>query len=530
MAQGVLGFQYDEEKREGNLTSLGGLPLYLELAHVSGLVDAIRAHLCARSGGQGWTDTQVVMALVLLNLAGGESISDLEVIEQDEGFARILRGAELQGLPRARRRELERRWRKKRQRTVPSPSAVLRYLAVFHDAAQEKGRVPGTAFIPESNENLRALARVNAQFVGFVQARDPQDVATLDIDATLIETHKEAATFCYKGFKSYQPFNVWWAEQGLMLFTEFRDGNVPAKFENLRVLREALEFIPDGVKKVRLRSDTAGYQHELLQYCVKGSHERFGVIEFAISCNVSPEFKAAVAEASEWEILYREEDGQRVKTKREWAEVPFVPDGMGFTKKTTPYRYLATRELMGEQPLPGMEEPQTLPFPTMSWNGQRYKVFGIVTNFRKPPEDEVDQEIERVRKKTDEEETEAWTGDAVIRWLNQRCGRSEAAHSTMKSELAGGKLPCGDFGKNAAWWWCMILALNLNAAMKRLVLGGSWVHRGLKAIRFHLIHIAGRIILGGHELKLRIGRSLEALGVLVRARERMRILSSPAPG
>ena len=41
----------------------------------------------------------------------------------------------------------------------------------------------------------------------------------------------------------------------------------------------------------------------------------------------------------------------------------------------------------------------------------------------------------------------------------------------MKSDLAGGQLPSGLFGANAAWWTLMILALNLSAAMKRLVLG-----------------------------------------------------------
>ena len=47
------------------------------------------------------------------------------------------------------------------------------------------------------------------------------------------------------------------------MFTEFRDGNVPAGHEMTRVLDESLENIPPGVERVRLRSDTAGYQQEL---------------------------------------------------------------------------------------------------------------------------------------------------------------------------------------------------------------------------------------------------------------------------
>jgi len=33
-----------------------------------------------------------------------------------------------------------------------------------------------------------------------------------------------------------------------------------------------------------------------------------------------------------------------------------------------------------------------------------------------------------------------------------RCGKSEEAHATMKADLAGGRLPSGKFGANAAWW------------------------------------------------------------------------------
>ena len=36
------------------------------------------------------------------------------------------------------------------------------------------------------------------------------------------------------------------------------------------------------------------------------------------------------------------------------------------------------------------------------------------------------------------------------------------------------RMPSGLFGANAAWWTIMILAHNLNAVMKRLVLGPAW--------------------------------------------------------
>jgi len=41
-------------------------------------------------------------------------------------------------------------------------------------------------------------------------------------------------------------FSTWWAEQGMVLHTEFRDGNVPAGYEQLRVLKEALALLAPG--------------------------------------------------------------------------------------------------------------------------------------------------------------------------------------------------------------------------------------------------------------------------------------------
>ena len=243
---------------------------------------------------QGWTDEQIVMSLILLNLAGGDSVDDLRLLEADDGFCRILRRIELQGLKRKERRETERRWRKEKHRSIPSPSAVFRYLAAFHTDCV---RVEGKAVIPPAGELLSALVQINADLVAAIHKRNPLASATLDMDATLIETCKKEALFSYKGYKAYQPLNTYWAELGCVLHTEFRDGNVPAGHEQLRVFLHALSLLPPGVKTVRLRSDTAGYQHELLSYCDRGRDERFGRIEFAIGADVTPEFKKAVCEA-----------------------------------------------------------------------------------------------------------------------------------------------------------------------------------------------------------------------------------------
>jgi hypothetical protein len=500
MTQGELGFKYEVEEQSAGITGMGGIGPYLDLACRSGMVRSIEWHVKAR-GEQGWTDAESVLSLVMLNLVGGDCVEDVDRLESDKGFCRLFGKAVSQGMSRKGRRALKKRWRKEKTRSVPSSSAVFRYLCEFHDRDQEGLRERGKAFIPLANEALKGLWEVNADLVGFVQTNRTERRATLDMDATLVETEKANALRCYEGYPAYQPINTWWAEQGLVLHTEFRDGNVPAGFEQRRVLEEALESLPKGVTKVRMRSDTAGYQHDLLRYCDKEDNKRCGRIEFTVGCDVSAEFKKAVLEIAEedWTILKkRDRSGDLIETARQWAEVCFVANAIGRSKKGPEYRYLAIRERMQDQlMLPGMEEDEKgFPFQTMREGGVRYKVFGIVTNMD-------------------------WDGQELIEWHYKRCGRSEQAHSMMKEDLAGGTLPSGDFGENAAWWWIMVLAFNLNAALKSLVLGGRWVSKRMKAMRFYLINIPARVMERSRQLSLRLSVGDSAYGWLLQIRARI---------
>ena len=498
MAQGVLPFKYEEEHRSGGLTGLAGLPAYLDLSYVMGLTSGIGTYVKVREGGQGFADAEMIMSLILLNLAGGDSVEDIKLLEGDEGLCRVLDRVRTHGMPRKQRRSLELRWRKDRKRTLPSASSLFRYLASFHDGSQEEHRRPGKAFIPEPNEHLRGVIGLNGGFVAQVQKRSPKTCATLDMDATLVESTKREALHSYKGFKGYQPLTTYWFEQDLVLHSEFRDGNVPAGFEQLRVFKEALDLVPAGVEKVSLRSDSAGYQHNLMKYCAEGGNPRFGVIEFAIGSDVTPEFKKSVWEVGEsgWTRLYRIVDGRRIDTGQEYAEVCFVPNGLSTKKDGPEYRYVAIREALQQPDLPGMEVQEELPFPTMDMHSVRYKVTGIVTNTTIP-------------------------GHELIWWYRQRCGKSEEVHAVMKEDLAGGTLPSGKFGVNAAWWQIMILALNLNSAMKHIVLGGDWVNRRLKAIRYWLINLPGRVAKGARQLVIRLVGGHASNETLLRARERM---------
>ena len=508
MSQGTLPFQYSEEESSTGMTALSGLACYLEMAEAAGVWESIRRHLRLRVEGQGWTDVQVVTSLILLNLAGGESVDDLRTLESDEGLGRLLRMSETHRMRRSERRAQCKRWRKERRRSVPSPSAVFRYLGEFHDPSEEYRRQAHTAFIPRATEGLNGLCKVNADLVGFVGSHTQPTTATLDMDATLIETHKDQALYCYRKYKAYQPLTTYWSEADLVVHSEFRDGNVPAGHQQLRVLRESLEYLPSGVEQVMLRSDTAGYQQELLRYCAEGRSERFGVIGFAVGVDVTQAFRQAVSEtaADEWKDMYRKVGEDAEYTGQQYAEVCFVPNWVGHSRNNPVYRFLAIREPLRKPPLPGMDAQLELSVPIMEMaDGAWYKVTGIVTNRDLP-------------------------GDELIRWYRQRCGKGEEVHSVLKEDLAGGRLPSGLFGVNAAWWAISVLAFDLNSAIKQLALGSQWVSKRLKAIRFGIINLPGRVVRHARRLIIRLPRGHPSFELLVDARRTTLAMANAPPG
>jgi len=190
-------------------------------------------------------------------------------------------------------------------------------------------------------------------------------------------------------------------------------------------------------------------------------------------------------------------DGRKVDTGQEWAEVCFVPTWAGMSKKGPSYRFLAVRELLTQRELPGMEAQ--LPFPTLSWGEKQYKLFGLVTN----------REL---------------AGDKLIWWSRERCGKGEEMHAIMKHDLAGSHLPSAQFGANAAWWQVVVLAFNLNSLMKHLALPEDWESKRLKAVRFGLINLAGRVVSRSRQLCIRLSGSHPAYSILLEVRRRLKAL------
>lgn len=509
MPQVVLPFQLARERPETRSTArAGALPL-IELCVALGVMRSADQHVGLRRSGQGYTDGQFVLGLVLLNVLGGESMSDLDVLDADAGLCDMVRAAESVGRRGKSRKALAKRFRGGRQRTFPSDTSAARYLDSFHDVAAETARELGSAYIPPATSALEGLAKVNAQMLATMQEQRPHSVATLDIDATLLESHKREAFFCYKGFRGYQPFNVYWAEQDVVVRSEFRDGNVPAGFQQTRVLKDALHHLPKGVRTVRLRSDTAGYEGELLRYCAEGKSKRFGTIEFTVSADVTQPLRGAVAELSDddWKPLPQYVQGEPIASDHQWAELCYVPNSLSTKKDGPTYRFIVTREPLRQLTLPEVDasDDKELPFPVVEEaDGRRFKLSAIVTNRLDVP------------------------GAELVRWHRERCGAAEAVHAVMKHDLAGGRMPSGKFGANAAWWAVMILAANLVAILKHLVLRGRWTKARLKALRFGFFDVVGRFSTHARTTTFRVAEPFVTLLELARSRIQV-IACGPAP-
>lgn len=493
MPQFALPFKYEEETRASGMTGLAGLPLYVELLHTLKIRQIMRESL--DSGTEEcrvWKPSDIVLALVLLNLAGGEHVEDLRILQSDSGFYRLMDTIGTIGMTSSERRKHKRLQRSQGAGMLPSCSTVFRFLK--RDGVEGLAlRGQGQAFVPEPGQTAKQLRAVNKALLAALEHNKPCDTVTLDMDATLIETHKADSLYSYKGFSAYQPLNIWWDEQRVLLDTEFRDGNVPAGYLLKPAFERALSCLPESVKgkKIFLRSDTAAYKIDLLKYCEDEA------IEFAIGCPIEESLRKDIRAlpASAWKKLDK---------LREYAEVCHVPASLSKSKQGYEFRYIATREVLNKQgTLPGLPEAD-YPFPTEKMGEIQYKIQAIVTN----------RQIE---------------ASELIPWYYKRCGHSEEVHAVLKNELAGGILPSNNFHANAAWWWISVISHNIHSMFKILCCDESWLSSRLKRIRFHILRIPGRVAERGRQLYIRLSAGHPSYGLLQSIRQAIcRLRACPA--
>ncbi len=448
-----LPFEIDDRIDPALVTGRAGVPLVIELFRQLGVAHVIDTAVPIKQRQRGLRPAQLVESLVALWVSGGDRCQDLTTLREDQALATLLGYA------------------------LPAATTVRDFLEAFHVADGPLWAAGPQAAIPEESAALAGLGTANRTLVAGVQRGAPARSATLDVDATLVESHKLTATVAYDGTRGYQPVLVLWAEQDLILHEEFRDGHVPAGCGNVRVLEQAVRQLPQGVDHLFLRADSALYETAVLRWCEDQE------IAYAISADCSDQLKAEIRRLPEaaWQVEREESDAIR-----HWAEVPYVPDD-GDHRKARPClrRYLAVR----------VQKRQGNLFA----DGSSVHYFAMVTN-------------------------REGDGLTLLQWHREKAGTVEHTHHVLKSELAAGALPSGKFGANAAWFRLNVLTYNLLSALKRLTLPGDlWAARP-KRLRFLLFNTVGKVVSHARRTLLRLSGALQH-ALLVRVRGKIACLA-----
>ena len=423
--------------------------------------DLIAANLQLRKRRRGHNEGQMIESLVLLQAIGGDCPEDARLLATDPCLERGL------------------------GYRPPKATAVREFLELFYDEeleASRPSRDQQKSFIMPSSQPVQGLQNVLAGTVGQISRRyaaqgQTQLIATVDQDATIIESHKQAALAHYEGGRGYQPMVAVWAEGDLVVADEFRDGNVPAKQAPLSCAQRAFAALPRTVTTRYFRGDSACHENKLLRWLdhADRAQEPGGSIGFAVSAVMSAELAQAVGAVAEkqWQTLGTEDDG----TLRQWAEVVFVPGEEYERKDSRAWRYVGLRLL----------KPQGVWFA----DGSDRHHHAVVTNLE-------------------------WEGGRLLEWHREKAGTIEQVHDEVKNWLGGGHLPSQHFAVNAAWFKVALLTYNIVSAIKGLALGPAERTVRLKKFRLLVIALAGRMNRNNCVMGLRLCAPVEAIARLQR--------------
>ena len=418
--------------------------------------DRIAANLKLRKRRRGFVEGQMIESLVVLQAIGGESPEDIRLIANDPCLERGL------------------------GYRPPKATAVREFLDLFHDEDLldlRPAREQQKSFIFPSTQSVQALQSVLMGTVREIAQRyekqgQPQRIATIDQDATIIESHKAAALPHYEGGRGYQPMVAVWAEADLVVADEFRDGNVPARQAPLTCARMAFETLPSSVTQRYFRGDSACHEKDLLDWLKHPARaeEPGGRIGFAVSAVMSEELAQAIKEVSEkeWMTFATEADG----TRRQWAEVAFVPGEKIEKKNSQPLRYVGLRLLKAQGVLLA--------------DGSDRMHHAVVTNLE-------------------------WDGARLLDWHREKAGTIEHVHDEVKNGLGGGHMPSQHFAVNAAWLKVTLLTYNLVSAIRGLCLEPEERTVRMKKFRLLVLTLAGRMNRNNCVMRLRLCAPPEAL-------------------
>ena len=243
------------EATEDDVTGVAGIALFGELLDHLGLVDAADRRGLRPIGPGGYSGGECYRPVVELQLAGGDFISDVSLL-QDEATQR-LRGSH----------------------ALPSHTTLYRFLA-----GADLGRVAKAAAV-----NRDMLRRAWA-----MGAAPAPGILTIDPDATYIDTYgkqKEGSKFSYKGEVQMSPLVGVVGETGDVLALRARGGNASPARKLASFVDECVAAIPKECRdnyQLWLRVDSAGFSKAVVEAATGHS------AAFSITCKQNKAVRRAI--------------------------------------------------------------------------------------------------------------------------------------------------------------------------------------------------------------------------------------------
>ncbi len=212
------------------LTVHTGLFLFYAMAETLEIPQTLDEHVRVKQRESGYPKSEHILALAANAFVGGDYLEDLEALREDEAIQRVI-GRE----------------------SLPDPTTAGDFCRRF---------------------TLGHLLQLNRAF-GEIEQRVYErrwEVRhwTTDVDAKVHEVYgekKQGAAKSYNGIYSLQPMDGFVDETDELIHSELRSGNTHPGAGGRGFLRRLKRKIPASIKGVYLRSDSALYAQEVVEFC-----------------------------------------------------------------------------------------------------------------------------------------------------------------------------------------------------------------------------------------------------------------------
>jgi len=400
------------------ITPRSGVAIYAEILKKLNIDSLIDKYMPAPASNRGYKPSSYIIPLMLMMYGGGRHIEDLREIINDKTLTELI------------------------NIKIPSTST-------FGDWLRRYGKTGLKGF-------KKVIDKINKKAL----MMDNNNEYTLFIDPTMIESAKEDAYMTYMGFKGYRPIVATLNEIPIILFHEFRDGNISGA--TVEVIEEIFKLINQSGKKITHASiDSEFYSAAVIEYLTLKN------VTFTISADKTSSMKETIKRIDNWSI-FKTKDG--ITTDR------LIGESIYCLEKSNPFRIIALKWIKREANL---------------FEADPYCYHVIATNLDIPKEEVIYEYNKRV------------SIESVIKELKIGIGLED--------------IPTGDYFANALFFAIGVLTYNTFIIMKEHLLP-EYKTKTIDTFRWSIINIAGRLIRHGRTLYLLLASTKDKLLLYLRMR------------